>query len=135
MGFWLLGKINGATREDSSIFSDKFKRHYLQVRVKVCNHPFTLNFLYYICVHLYLFPTAPAVKTIELFANRNISKRESNNNYTKPKFTAETPSKVTLHIYHLSIVQKQKNNHIQNSSLSLKSVHKKERKSLEIYNI
>ena len=53
-----------------------------KVRVKVCNHPFTLNFLYYICVHLYLFPTAPAVKTIELFANRNISKRESNNNYT-----------------------------------------------------
>ena len=48
-----------------------------KVRVKVCNHPFTLNFLYYICVHLYLFPTAPAVKTIELFANRNISKRES----------------------------------------------------------
>ena len=40
----LLGKINGATREDSSIFSDKFKRHYLQVRVKVCNHLFTLNF-------------------------------------------------------------------------------------------
>ena len=57
--------------------------HYQKVRVKVCNHPFTLNFLYYICVHLYLFPTAPAVKTIELFANRNISKRESNNNYTK----------------------------------------------------
>ena len=56
--------------------------HYQKVRVKVCNHPFTLNFLYYICVHLYLFPTAPAVKTIELFANRNISKeRESNNNY------------------------------------------------------
>ena len=51
--------------------------HYQKVRVKVCNHPFTLNFLYYICVHLYLFPTAPAVKTIELFANRNISKRES----------------------------------------------------------
>lgn len=50
--------------------------HYQKVRVKVCNHPFTLNFLYYICVHLYLFPTAPAVKTIELFANRNISKRE-----------------------------------------------------------
>jgi hypothetical protein len=47
-----------------------------KVRVKVCNHPFTLNFLYYICVYLYLFPTAPAVKTIELFANRNISKRE-----------------------------------------------------------
>lgn len=40
----LLGKINGATREDSSIFSDKFKRHYQQVRVKVCNHLFTLNF-------------------------------------------------------------------------------------------
>ena len=76
------------------------------------------------------FPTAPAVKTIELFANRNISKRESNNNYTKPKFTAETRSKVTLHIYHLSVVQKQKNNHIQNSSLSLKSVHKKVSKSL-----
>lgn len=56
--------------------------HTQKVRVKVCNHPFTLNFLYYICVHLYLFPTAPAVKTIELFANRNISKRESNNNYT-----------------------------------------------------
>ena len=29
--------------------------HYQKVRVKVCNHPFTLNFLYYICVHLYLF--------------------------------------------------------------------------------
>ena len=109
--------------------------HYQKVRVKVCNHPFTLNFLYYICVHLYLFPTDPAVKTIELFANRNISKRESNNNYTKPKFTAETRSKVTLHIYHLSVVQKQKNNHIQNSRLFLKSVHEKVSKSLRINNI
>ena len=25
-------------------FSDKFKRHYQQVRVNVCNHLFTLNF-------------------------------------------------------------------------------------------
>ena len=113
--------------------------HYQKVRVKVCNHPFTLNFLYYICVHLYFFPTDPAVKTIELFANRNISKeRESNNNYTKPKFTAETRSKVTLHIYHLSVVQKQKNNHIQNSRLFLKSVHEKGKHKvikLIIYNI
>ena len=29
--------------------------HTQKVRVKVCNHPFTLNFLYYICVHLYFF--------------------------------------------------------------------------------
>uniref|UniRef100_UPI003FEF9F0E hypothetical protein n=1 Tax=Prevotella sp. TaxID=59823 RepID=UPI003FEF9F0E len=75
------------------------------------------------------------VKTIELFANRNISKRESNNNYTKPKITAETRSKVTLHICHLSVVQKRKNNHIQNSRLFLKSVHEKVSKSLRINNI
>ena len=42
---------------------------------------------------------------------------------------------IVLHIYHPTAVQKQENKHIQKSRLSLKSVHKKERKSLEIYNI
>ena len=44
---------------------------------------------------------------------------------------------IVLHIYHPTAVQKQENNHIQKSRLSLKSVHKKERKALKftIYNI
>lgn len=32
MTYNVIRKISGATREDSSIFSDKFKRHYQQVR-------------------------------------------------------------------------------------------------------
>ena len=42
---------------------------------------------------------------------------------------------IVLHIYHPTAVQKQENNHIQKSRLSIKSVHERERKSLEIYNI
>ena len=42
---------------------------------------------------------------------------------------------IVLHIYHPTAVQKQKNNHIQNSRLFLKSVHEKVSKSLKINNI
>jgi len=50
-------------------------------------------------------------------------------------FTERVRSKVTLHIYHPTAIQKQKNNHIQNSRLFLKSVHEKVSKSLRINNI
>ena len=50
-------------------------------------------------------------------------------------FTERVRSKVTLHIYHPTAVQKQKKNHIQKSRLSLKSVHKRESKILKINNI
>ena len=49
-------------------------------------------------------------------------------------FTERVRSKVTLHIYHPN-GSVEKNNHIQKSRLSIKSVHERESKSYYINNI